>query len=165
MADPQDMPLASVAEIAQIYDAYAKLPKPDPADKNPTPIFPDPADTPAGALPASLEYDGLHGRIITTLDAVPSDSLLHHPAVEGQVQGDVQSIKFDEMPSGDWRLYLQGDDIHSGVHFALPKAEAEAMFARDGIVLYGRPSDEDLAAVRSAKAASDAENNANTPPF
>ncbi len=166
--DLANAPIATAADIAQIYDAYAKLPKPDPADPNPTPILPDPANAPEGVLPAALEFDGAHGRIIMPLEAVPSESLLQHPAVAAF--GDaIQTIKLEEQADGDWVIYLQGADIHSGVTFALSKAEVDAMLLRDGIVLHGRPSDDELAALRAAnKAAADAEadaEHADAPPF
>ncbi len=161
-------PAATAADIAQLYDAYASLPKPDPKDPNPTPICPDPADAPAGALPASLEFDGLHGRIIAPIEAVPSAALLSHEAVQSLVPSGVQTIKLDEAADGNWCIYLQGDDIHSGARFALAKAELEAMLARDGVSLPGRPSDEALAEARAARAAAEAAENAqaaNAPPF
>lgn len=166
MEEAQTLPLATVADIAQIYDAYAGLPKPDPADKKPTPVFPDPANSPVGALPAALEFDGLHGRIIAPLEAVPSEALLQHQAVLALVPSGVQSIKFDEQADGNWTIYLQGDDIHSGVRFALAREDFLQMLSRDGVVLPGRPSDEDLAEARARKAAAEAEEtDAAAPPF
>ncbi len=159
--ETQALPIATAADIAQIYDAYAQLPKPDPADPNPTLPHPDPADAPMGALPAAFEYDGLHGRIILPLEAVPSATLLAHPSVAAQVQGGVQTIKFDEQSDGNWCIYLQGDDIHSGARFALATAELDAMLARDGAVLYGRPTPEELAALRQNAG----DDSADAPPF
>ncbi len=147
------LPLATAADITQIYDAYALLPKPDPTDPEPTPVYPDPAAAPAGALPASLEFDGAHGRIIQPLEAVPSENLLNHSAVLALVPSGVQTIKLDEEEDGEWNIYLQGDDIHSGARFALPKEELRAMLVRDGIQLYGRPSEEALATLRAEQAA------------
>ncbi len=166
--DPSAAPIATAADIAQIYDAYAKLPKPDPADPNPTPVLPDPASAPEGVLPAALEFDGAHGRIIMPLEAVPSEALLQHPSVIA-FGGAMQTVKLEEQADGNWAIYLQGADIHSGVYFALAKQELDAMLLRDGIVLHGRPSDDALAALRAAnQAAADAEAeaaNADAPPF
>lgn len=168
--EEQALPIASAADIAQLYDAYANLPKPDPNDPNPTPVAPDPANTPAGAVPAALEFDGLHGRIIVPLDAVPSEALHTHPLVMELVPDGIQSIKLDEQEDGDWCITLQGEDIHGGARFALPLAEMQAMLARDGVSLYGRPSEEEIAAMRAAKAAPEeteaaAEDTATVAPF
>ncbi len=159
------LPIASAADIAQLYDAYALLPKPDPADPNPTPVHPDPANTPAGALPAALEFDGLHGRIVAPLDAVPSEGMRTHPLVVQLVPDGIQTIKFEEQPDGDWSIYLQGEDIHSGARFTLPKAEMDAILARDGVPLPGRPSEEEIAAMRTAKASPEAADAADAAPF
>ncbi len=145
------MPSACAADIAQLYDAYALLPKPDPADPNPTPIAPDPANVPAGAVPAALEFDGLHGRIIAPLDAVPSETLRTHPLVLELEPDGIQTIKFEEQDDGNWTLYLQGADIHSGARFALPLAQMQEILTRDGVPLPGRPSDAEIAAMRAAK--------------
>ncbi len=173
MADtPQQetYPVASAADILQLYDAYASLPKPDPAAQNPTPIFPDPADAPEGALPAALEFDGLHGRIICPIEAVPAPALLQHPDVTA-LHCEIQTIKFDEQPDGNWLIRLCGENVHLGVYFSLAGEELTAMLTRDGVALAGRPSDEALAAAK-ASAANDEEmqdasspSDADAPPF
>ncbi len=146
------LPSLTHEDIALLFEPYAGHEEDDP------PFTPNQATFPEGLVPAAVEYLGLHGYIIAPLYAKPAPSLCAHAACAAL--DAVCSLKFQEQADASaWHIIAGGSDIHQSVSFAFANAEMDALLARDGVPLFGRPTPEEFAAQHSPEDA-----QSDTPP-
>lgn len=121
------------------------------------------AETPADALPASLEFKGPHGMINYFLWGAPTAALLARQEVAA-LEGGLQSLKLlENEEDGTWKLAMHGTNMDiPPVEYPIEWAEVEAVLAANGI---GMPGREQPAAAPAPDGDADPADDPNAPPF
>lgn len=118
------------------------------------------APLPEGALPASLEYLGPHGRINYFLIAAPGSALCARP--EAAALAPLESLKLYENEDGSWKLCLRGQDMDAdAVEYPMEADEVAALLQKNGVGMPGRAQQPPAAPSPAQAAPADAD----APPF